>query len=83
MDKYSIPMKIPEGCTAKFLLQLLLNMEDNLGSFKFILNTTEILFSYNASSQCATIIAGHLMLKRVLPKNIDKQKREKIILRQV
>jgi hypothetical protein len=86
MDKYSISMKIPEGYKIETIpAPLLLNMEDNLGSFKFILNTTENFIQLVITHQvnAPIIIAEYYpMLKEFYQKMIQKQN-EKIVLRKV
>lgn len=86
MDKYSISIQIPEGYNVETTpTSIHLNMVENLGSFKFMINTTGNLIQLVISHQInSPIIAAddYLMLKEFYQKMIEKQN-EKIVLRKV
>ncbi|MBG6187210.1 DUF3857 domain-containing protein [Flavobacterium sp. CAN_S2] len=86
VDKYNISIKIPEGYKVESLpTSILLNMEDNLGGFKFMISTTgnviQLVMTHQISSPI--IVADYYpMLKEFYQKMIEKQN-EKIVLKKV
>jgi hypothetical protein len=86
MDKYNISIQIPEGYKVETTPSpVLLNMVENLGSFKFMINTTGNLIQLVITHQINSpiIVADdYLMLKEFYQKMIEKQN-EKIVLRKV
>lgn len=86
MDKYSISIKIPEGYeVATIPTPILLNMVEELGSFKFMISTTGNLIQLVITHQInSPIIAAddYRILQEFYQKMIEKQN-EKIVLRKV
>jgi len=86
VDKYNISIKIPEGYKVESLpTSILLNMEDNLGGFKFMISTTgnviQLVMTHQINSPI--IVADYYpMLKEFYQKMIEKQN-EKIVLKKV
>jgi transglutaminase-like putative cysteine protease len=83
IDRYSIAIKIPAGYKVETIpTPLLLNMQDNLGSFKFIINASGNLIQLVIAHQINTPIITpeyYPMLKEFYQKMIEKQN-EKIVL---
>lgn len=86
IDKYSITIKIPEGYKVETIpSSLLLNMEDNLGGFKFMVNTSgnSIQLMLTHQINVPIVVADYYpMLKQFYQKMIEKQN-EKIVLKKV
>lgn len=86
LDKYNITIKIPDGYKVESVpTPLLLNMEDNLGGFKFMINTSDNSIQLVLTHQINVpiIIADYYpMLKEFYQKMIEKQN-EKIVLKKV
>ncbi|MDA6071494.1 DUF3857 domain-containing protein [Flavobacterium sp. AC] len=86
MDKYSITLQIPEGFTAEVLpAPSIINMEDNLGSFKFIIAATENMLQINIQHQINEAIVSteqYEMLKEYYKGMIAKET-EKIVLKRI
>ncbi|RTY86421.1 DUF3857 domain-containing protein [Flavobacterium sp. RSP15] len=86
MDKYSISIQIPEGYKVETMpTSIQLNMLENLGSFKFMINRTGNLIQLVITHQINSPIIvtdDYLMLKEFYQKMIEKQN-EKIVLRKV
>ena len=86
VDKYNITIKIPEGYKVESLpTSILLNMEDNLGGFKFMVSATgnviQLVMTHQINSPI--IVADYYpMLKEFYQKMIEKQN-EKIVLKKV
>ena len=85
-DKYNITLKIPDGFTVEVLPQpVVVNMEDNLGSFKFIIATTENMLQINIQHQINDAIVPtekYEMLKEYYKSMIAKET-EKIVLKRI
>lgn len=86
MDKYSINIQIPEGYKIEVLPETtILSMQDNLGMFKYLTNTSGNAIQISAVYQInAAIISSeyYSMLKEFYQKMIEKQN-EKIILTKI
>ncbi len=86
MDKYSINIQIPEGYKIETLPETtILSMQDNLGMFKYLTNTSGNAIQVSAVYQInAAIISSeyYSMLKEFYQKMIEKQN-EKIILTKI
>jgi hypothetical protein len=86
MDKYSINIQIPEGYKIETLPETtILSMQDNLGMFKYLTNTSGNAIQISAVYQInAAIISSeyYSMLKEFYQKMIEKQN-EKIILTKI
>ena len=86
VDKYNIAIKIPEGYKVETIpTPLLLNMQDNLGSFKFVINASGNFIQLVITHQInVPIITAeyYSMLKEFYQKMIEKQN-EKIVLKKV
>jgi hypothetical protein len=86
IDKYNITIKIPDGYKVETIpTPLLLNMEDNLGVFKFMINTSGNFIQLALTHQINVpiVIADYYpMLKEFFQKMIDKQN-EKIVIKKV
>lgn len=86
MDKYSINIQIPEGYKIETLPETtILSMQDNLGTFKYLTNTSGNAIQISAVYQInAAIISSeyYSMLKEFYQKMIEKQN-EKIILTKI
>lgn len=86
MDKYSISIQIPEGYeVATTPSPILLNMVEELGSFKFMISTTGNLIQLVISHQInSPIIAAddYRILQEFYQKMIEKEN-EKIVLKKV
>lgn len=86
VDKYNITIKIPEGYKVESLpTSILLNMEDNLGGFKFMVSATGNVVQLVMTHQIniPIIVADYYpMLKEFYQKMIEKQN-EKIVLKKV
>ena len=86
IDRYTVTIKIPEGYKVETIpAPLLLNMEDNLGGFKFMINTTgnSIQLVVTHQINVPIVVADYYpMLKQFYQKMIEKQN-EKIVLRKV
>jgi transglutaminase-like putative cysteine protease len=85
-DKYNITLKIPEGFTAEVLPQpAVINMEDNLGSFKFNIALADNMLQINIQHQINEAIVStekYEMLKEYYKSMIAKQS-EKIVLKRI
>ncbi|MFV8339093.1 DUF3857 domain-containing protein [Flavobacterium sp. LB3P21] len=83
IDKYNITIKIPDGYKVETIpTPLLLNMEDNLGGFKFMINTSGNLIQLVLTHQINVpiVVADYYpMLKEFYQKMIEKQN-ERIVL---
>ncbi|CAN1574170.1 Domain of unknown function DUF3857 [Flavobacteriaceae bacterium] len=86
MDKYTINIDIPEGYVIEILPKsAVLNMEDNIGNFKFISNASENKIQLSVSHQINTPIVSseyYSMLKEYYQAMIAKET-EKIVLKKV
>jgi hypothetical protein len=86
LDKYTINIDIPEGYMVETLPKSAqLNMEDNLGSFKFISNASENKIQLSITHQINTPIVSseyYPMLKEYYQGMIAKET-EKIVLKKV
>ncbi|MDI5948044.1 DUF3857 domain-containing protein [Flavobacterium yafengii] len=86
IDKYNITIKIPDGYKVETIpTPLLLNMEDNLGGFKFMINTSgnSIQLVLTHQINVPIVVADYYpMLKEFYQKMIEKQN-EKIVLKKV
>lgn len=86
MDKYNITLQIPEGFTAEVLpAPSIINMEDNLGSFKFNIAPTANGYQINIQHQINEAIVStekYEMLKEYYKAMIAKQT-EKIVLKRI
>jgi hypothetical protein len=86
VDKYNITIKIPEGYKVESLpTSILLNMEDNLGGFKFMISATgnviQLVITYQINSPI--IVADYYpMLKEFYQKMMEKEN-EKIVLSKI
>ena len=85
-DKYNITLKIPEGFTAEVLPQpAVINMEDNLGSFKFNIALADNMLQINIQHQINEAIVStekYEMLKEYYKSMIAKET-EKIVLKRI
>jgi hypothetical protein len=85
-DKYNITLQIPDGFVAEVLPEpVVMNMEDNLGSFKFIIATTENMLQINIQHQINEAIVStekYEMLKEYYKSMIAKET-EKIVLKRI
>lgn len=85
-DKYNITLKIPEGFTAEVLpAPVVINMQDNLGSFKFNIAVNENLLQINIQHQINEAIVSteqYDMLKEYYKGMIAKET-EKIVLKRI
>ena len=86
MDKYNITLQIPDGFTAEVLpAPSIINMEDNLGSFKFNIAPTANGYQINIQHQINEAIVStekYEMLKEYYKAMIAKQT-EKIVLKRI
>jgi hypothetical protein len=86
VDKYNITIKIPEGYTVETLpAKAVINMEEDLGSFKFNISTTDNVLQLAISHQInQPIVATEMypMLKDYYQAMIAKQT-EKIVLKKI
>lgn len=85
-DKYNITLKIPEGYTPEVLpLPVVVNMEDNLGSFKFNILANGDLLQISIQHQINEAIVStekYEMLKEYYKTMIAKES-EKIVLKRI
>ena len=85
-DKYNITLQIPEGFTAEVLpAPVVMNMEDNLGSFKFNIAPAGNALQINIQHQINEAIVStekYEMLKEYYKAMIAKQT-EKIVLKRI
>ena len=85
-DKYNITLKIPEGFTAEVLpAPVVINMQDNLGSFKFNIAANENVLQINIQHQINEAIVSteqYDMLKEYYKGMIAKET-EKIVLKRI
>lgn len=85
-DKYNITLQIPEGFTAEVLPEpVVMNMEDNLGSFKFNIAPAGNGLQINIQHQINEAIVStekYEMLKEYYKNMIAKQT-EKIVLKRI
>lgn len=86
VDRYNISIQIPAGYKVETLpAPILLNMEDNLGSFKFMTNASgnsiQLVIVHEISSPII-MSENYAMLKEFYQKMIEKQN-EKIVLKKV
>jgi len=85
-DKYNITLKIPEGFTAEVLPEpIVINMQDNLGSFKFNIAANENVLQINIQHQINEAIVSteqYEMLKEYYKGMIAKET-EKIVLKRI
>jgi hypothetical protein len=85
-DKYNITLKIPDGYTTEVLpVPVVINMEDNLGSFKFNIAVTENILQINIQHQINVAIVStqqYEMLKEYYKSMIAKET-EKIVLKRI
>lgn len=86
IDKYAINVQIPEGYTVESLpASVNINMQDDLGSFKFLTNLSGNTIQISVLHQIKASIIGadyYSMIKEYYQKMIDKQN-EKIVLKKV
>lgn len=86
MDKYNIILKIPDGFAVETLpAPVVLNMEDDLGSFKFIIAANDNLLQINIQHQINAAIVSteqYDMLKEYYKGMIAKET-EKIVLKRI
>ena len=86
IDRYTVTIKIPEGYKVETIpVPLLLNMEDNLGGFKFMINASgnSIQLVVTHQINVPIVVADYYpMLKEFYQKMIEKQN-EKIVLKKV
>jgi len=86
MDKYNITLQIPDGFTAEVLpAPSIINMEDNLGSFKFNIAPTANGYQINIQHQINEAIVStekYEMLKEYYKAMIAKET-EKIVLKRI
>lgn len=85
-DKYNITLQIPEGFTAEVLpAPAIINMEDNLGSFKFNIapvgNSLQIIIQHQINEAIVST-EKYEMLKEYYKSMIAKQT-EKIVLKRI
>lgn len=85
-DKYNITLQIPEGFTAEVLpAPAIINMEDNLGSFKFNIapvgNSLQIIIQHQINEAIVST-EKYEMLKEYYKNMIAKQT-EKIVLKRI
>lgn len=86
VDKYNITIKIPEGYKVESLpTSILLNMEDNLGGFKFMISATgnviQLVITHQINSPI--IVADYYpALKEFYQKMMEKEN-EKIVLSKI
>lgn len=85
-DKYNITLQIPEGFTAEVLpAPVVMNMEDNLGSFKFNIAPAGNALQINIQHQINEAIVStekYEMLKEYYKGMIAKET-EKIVLKRI
>ncbi|HEX8015732.1 MAG TPA: DUF3857 domain-containing protein [Flavobacterium sp.] len=86
MDKYNITIKIPDGFTVETIpTPAVINMEDNLGSFKFNIAANENTLQMTISHQINNAIVStqqYEMLKEYYKAMIAKES-EKIVLKRI
>lgn len=85
-DKYNITLKIPEGFTPEVLpAPVVINMQDNLGSFKFNIAVNDNVLQINIQHQINEAIVSteqYEMLKEYYKGMIAKET-EKIVLKRI
>ncbi len=86
LDKYNVTIKIPEGYKVETIpTPLILNMDENLGDFKFLITKSENMIQLVITHQINSSIVTadyYSMLKEFYQKMIEKQN-EKIVLKKV
>ncbi|MDX6180545.1 DUF3857 domain-containing protein [Flavobacterium sp. Fl-77] len=86
LDKYSITIQIPEGFTVETLpAPVVMNMEDNLGSFKFVIAQNQNVLQLNVVHQINEAIVTtekYDMLKEYYKGMVAKET-EKIVLKRI
>jgi transglutaminase-like putative cysteine protease len=85
-DKYNITLKIPDGFTAEVIpAPVIINMADNLGSFKFNIASVDNMLQINIQHQINEAIVStqqYEMLKEYYKGMIAKET-EKIVLKRI